>query len=114
MMDHEEEEKQDIVHPLSPTHVYQHINADDPSEHDHLTASLVSLDSAVQRTRRRTHLGALLAPGGDYDESQISPQLMAYLTRLAIYENDHAKPQAVDHTDSTFKKYSDSTANRHH
>ncbi len=56
-------------------------------------------------------MGALLAPGGDYDESQITPQLMAYLTRLSIYENDHTKPQMVDGTNSTFKKYSTSNHN---
>jgi len=78
-------------------------------DHDgfqHLTASLVSLDTAVQQTRRRTHLGELLSPGGDYDSDQLPPQLMAYMTRLAVYENDHTVPQSVDHSNSTFKKYS--------
>jgi len=73
------------------------------NSYHHLTASTASLDAAVQQTRRRTHLGQLLAPGGDYDESHVTPQLMAYMTRLAIYENDYNKPQTLNHTNSTFK-----------
>ena len=73
-------------------------------EHN-LTASIVSLDTAVQQTRRRTNLNDLLCPGGDYDESNVSPQIMAYMTRLAIYENDYTKPDAINHCNSSFKKY---------
>eukprot|EP01083_Nonionella_stella_P005658 16355_1 len=90
-----------------PTHVH-HMDpmatTDDAMDHQ-LTASIASLDTAVQQARHRTHLGSLLAPGGDYDESHVTPQLMAYMTRLAIYENDYTKPHTVHHTNSTFKKY---------
>ena len=114
-----ENEEQDIVHPLphNPNIHNIHNNRSpqqqfDDDEHDyHLTASIASLDTAVQQTRKRTHLGRILAPGGDYDESHVTPQLMAYMTRLAIYENDYTKPHTVYHTNSTFKKYKSSNNN---
>merc|ERR1712228_31911 len=110
-----EEDKQNEIEQEEeqPITVYpQQQNDDDENEEndvfvsDHvLTQSMVSLDTAIQQTRRRTHLGQLLTSGGDYDESSVSPQIMAYMIRLAIYENDYTKPDAVYHTNSTFKKY---------
>eukprot|EP01084_Bolivina_argentea_P284913 488435_1 len=94
-------------------HINIYVNNNNMSEEEEeekennycVTSSIASLDTAVIQTKRRTHLGSLLAPGGDYDQTHITPQLMAYITRLAIYENDYTKPQTIHHTNSTFKKY---------
>lgn len=63
---------------------FDEINANESSIY--LTASVVSLDKQVMRTRHKSK--TVLAPGGDYDQSHINPQLMAYMIRLAIYENE--------------------------
>jgi len=61
----------------------------------HMTASMMSLDARVEKTKKHTHLGKILTPGGDYDESHTTPQLMAYLIRLATYENEYSWPSVV-------------------
>jgi len=60
---------------------------------------MMSLDIRIENTKNHSHLGTILAPGGDYDESHTTPQLMAYLIRLAIYENEYSTSSAVTTND---------------